>query len=193
MYNARTGQTMELVPGSQWAKYAGGGARNQRPMPMPQQQQPQMGVADITSGFRPPRPPYANTETDVSQAVADIFMENNPQWLRKQYSPAANSGVSASASTEAQIAPRLAAANVQSRMAQSMIPYQNALGNAQYNLGNQAARSQDVLGQANNLFSRQQMQDNFDLDTSMAQYGLLGQLMQMLGGIGGGLSRNYIG
>lgn len=190
MFNAFTGSTMERVPGSSIAKYAGGGGRNVRPIPVPPQQG---GIADISSGFRPPRPPYANTDTDVSQAVADIFMENNPQWLRKQYSPASNSGVAASASTEAQIAPRLAAANVQSRMAQAMIPYQNQLGNAQYNLANQAARSQDVLGQANNLFSRQQMQDNFDLDTSMAQYGLLGQLMQMLGGIGGGLNRNYIG
>jgi hypothetical protein len=176
MYNAQTGQTMELVPGSQWAKYNG-----------------TPGQAKITSGFRPPRPPYANTESDVSQAVADIFMENNPQWLRKQYSPHANSGVQQSAATEALIAPRLAAGNVQSRMAQATIPYQNAMGNANYNLQNQAARSADVLGQANNLFTRQQMQDNYDLDTSMAQYGLLGQLMQMLGGIGGGLSRNYLG
>lgn len=187
MFNAFTGSTMERVPGSNIGKYAGGGGRNVRP-PMPAQN-PMQGIASITSGFRPPMNPFQNTQSDVSQAVADIYQENNPQWLRKQMSPYANSGVQSSAATESLIAPRLAAANVQARMAQEMIPFEQGLGNRQYGLGYQTAKAGDVLGQASNLFSRQQMQDQYDLDNQLSQFGLLGQLMQMFGGMG----QNFLG
>ena len=191
MYNARTGQTMEPVAGTPFAKYGGnpfsaiaGGRRQAGSVP---------GMADISSGFRPPRAPFQTTESDVSQAVADNFQNADPAWLRHTLGPRGSSGVARSAATDSLIAPHLAQANVQSRMAQAMIPYQQGMQNAQYNLGYQGAKAGDVLGQANNLFSRQQMQDNYDLEGQMGQMGLLGQLMQMLGGMGGGFGQQYLG
>ncbi len=134
-------------------------------------------IGQIGSAFSGPTPqPFQNTQQHVNQSVADIHQQNSPQWLRKMHAPSAASGVAQSAGTESVIAPFIANANVQANLAQHQIPFERGMGNAQFGLGWEQARSADTLGQAGNLAQQSDLFDNFQMNQFLRQFGLLGNL-----------------